>query len=125
MAINVLISCARKSKEKDLVKEYLKNNPNIGQIYDCNDTPTDYNRDESKQADIDRHITQLTDWFIFLCPFDFVGKYTFHELEVAVASGSTKSRLPMISLFFSKNPQEELDACNAKLSDSEKIVFHE
>lgn len=125
MAINVLISCARKSKEKELVKEYLKNNPNIGQIYDCNDTPTDYNRDESKQADIDRHITQLTDWFIFLCPFDFVGKYTFHELEVAVASGSTKSRLPMISLFFSKNPQEELDACNAKLSDSEKIVFHE
>lgn len=125
MAINVLISCARKSREKEIVKNYLRNNPNIGHIYDCNDTPTDYNREESKQSDIDRHISQLTDWFIFLCPFDFVGKYTFHELEVAVASGSTKSRLPMISIFFSKNPQKELDACNAELSNTEKIVAHE
>lgn len=125
MAINVLISCARRSKEKEIVKNYLRNNPNIGHIYDCNDTPTDYNRDESKQADIDRHICQLTDWFIFLCPFDFVGKYTFHELKVAIASGSTKSRLPMISVFFSKYPQKELDACNAELSDTEKIVPHD
>lgn len=125
MAINVLISCARKSKEKEIIKEHLKNNPNIGHIYDCNDTPTDYNRDESKQADIDRHITQLTDWFIFLCPFDFVGKYTFHELEVAIKAGNTKSKLPMISIFFSKDPQKELAICNAGLTEDEKIVPHD
>ena len=124
MAINVLISCARKSKEKVLLKEWLVANPNIGHVYDCNDTPTDYNREASKQDDIDRHIREVTDWFIFLCPFEFVGKWTFHELQVAVDAKKSKTGLPMISLFFSKNPDKELNICNESLPDDEKIVKH-
>lgn len=121
MAINVLISCARKSREKLILKEWLANNPNIGHVYDCNDTPTDYYREKTKQDDIDRHIREVTDWFIFLCPFDFVGKWTYHELQVAVEAKTKRLGLPMISLFFSKNPNEELDICNKDLSGSEMI----
>lgn len=123
MAINVLISCARKSKEKQLLKEWLSNNPNIGHVYDCNDTPTDYNRETTKQDDIDRHIREVTDWFIFLCPFDFVGKWTYHELQVAVTTKTERTGLPMISLFYSKNPNAELDICNKDLSGNEKIFM--
>lgn len=122
MAINVLISCARKSKEKQQLKEWLGNNPNIGHVYDCNDTPTDYDRESTKQDDIDRHIREVTDWFIFLCPFDFVGKWTFHELQVAAEAKTERTGLPMISLFFCKNPNEELNICNKDLSANEKIV---
>ena len=122
MAINVLISCARKSIEKQLLKEWLSINPNIGHVYDCNDTPTDYNRETTKQDDIDRHIREVTDWFIFLCPFDFVGKWTYHELIVAVKAKTGRTGLPMISIFFSKNPNGELDICNKELSGNEKIV---
>lgn len=121
MAINVLISCARKSKEKMIIKEWLATNPNIGHVYDCNDTPTDYNRETTKQDDIDRHIREVTDWFIFLCPFDFVGDATFHELQVAIQAKSCKTGLPMISLFFSKDPKGELDYCNEAYPDDQKI----
>lgn len=122
MAINVLISCARKSKEKEIIKQHLKDNPNIGHIYDCNDTPTDYKRETSKQDDIDRHIREVTDWFIFICPFDFLGEATFHELEVAINAQNKKTGLPMISLFFSKDPQTELEICNSQYPLDKKII---
>ena len=123
MAINVLISCARKSKDKELIKQYLESNPNIGHIYDCNDTPTDFNRESSKQDEIDRHIREVTDWFIFLCPFDFVGEATFHELQVAVQAKNNESEFPMISLFFSKDPIKELEKCNQSLPSDQQIVM--
>lgn len=122
MAINVFISCARKSSEKASIKEFLSKNPNIGHIYDCNDTPTDYARDITKQAEIDRYIKECTDWFIFICPFDFVGEATFHELKVAVQAKQTKTGLPMISLFFSNNPELELSLCNQTLTSENKII---
>lgn len=124
MPINVLISCARKCQEKQLVKEWLKTEPIIGNVYDCNDTPTDYERDNPKQDDIDRHIRIATDWFIFLCPFEFVGEGTYHELEVAIEAGPDKTKLPFISIFYSKDPVKELQKCNELLDKDNKIVPH-
>lgn len=112
MGIKVLISSARKCREKQIIKEMLEANPNIELVYDCNDTPTDYNRDLTKQQDIDNHIRLRTDWFIFLCPFDFVGEATFHELEVATRASRLKDELPMVSIFLSEDPEETLHLCN-------------
>lgn len=116
MGIKVLISSARKCREKQIIKEMLEANPNIELVYDCNDTPTDYNRDQTKQQDIDNHIRLRTDWFIFLCPFDFVGEATFHELEVAAEASKAKDELPMVSIFLSEDPEEALRLCNGHLA---------
>lgn len=115
MGINVLISSARECKEKKLIKRMLEKHPDIEHVYDCNDTPTDYNREETKQQEIDHYIRHRTDWFIFLCPYDFVGQATFHELEVAVNASSSKLELPMVSIFFSAVPDEELRLRNEQL----------
>lgn len=115
MGIKVLISSARKCKEKEEIKKLLERYPDVEQVYDCNDTPTDYNRDETKQEEIDNYIRHRTDWFIFLCPYEFVGQVTFHELQEAVAASRSKFELPMVSIFFSADPEEELRLRNEQL----------
>ena len=116
MGIKVLISSARKCKEKELIKKMLELLPGVEQVYDCNDTPTDYNRDKTKQDEIDDCIRHRTDWFILLCPYDFVGEATFHELEVAMRASRSKYELPMVSIFFSADAEEELRLRNEQLA---------
>lgn len=132
MPLNAIISCARKCREKEEIKEYLrkeynKNGETFINIYDCNDTPTDFNRTKTKQEEIDEYIRERTDWFIFICPFDFVGEATFHELDVAIEKGRLRSELPHISIFFSKHPDKELARTNEQLKKEDKspIVFRD
>lgn len=112
MKTNVFLSCSRKCKEKDILKQlfqkYSGSPLTISErvnVFDCEDTPTSI-QEVPKQVDINVNEITNSNWFILICPIGWVGQHTYDEFIVAI-NHNKKYGFPRISIVSCKNSESQ------------------
>lgn len=132
MSLKIVISSAVELKEKEIVKDKLKELEELhllktDEVYDCKDHATLWGR-ESKQEAINRKILSA-DWFICLIPEQTVGKATWEELKLVLKAHHSGAQIA-ISVFHpegfkgTKKNTEPALSNNIKINSKERVSFN-
>lgn len=131
MGLKIIISSAVELKEKEIVKDKLKELEDLhllktDEVYDCKDHATLWGV-ESKQEAINRKILSA-DWFICLIPEQTVGNATWGELKLVLKAHHSGAQIA-ISVFHPKDFKETKTLTDSALSNTkddskERVSFN-